>query len=183
MAKYNIISLILIDFVTIFFIINLFGRILRGSFRFKKIPSSKKSQVECFVSKRDDVILERSPRTVPSVEATRLVQNLALGRGPAVHRNGNVFRTLHHLPSVHAVHSLPNRITAERRVPTAQSVRTIQAAPASQTVNNLGAGLTAVRSFPSLHPVGGSPFFLRSSNLGTQLDLSQFRFVNAGQVI
>merc|ERR1712106_743368 len=122
-------------------------------------------------------------RTVPSVEATHLVQNLALGGGPTVHRNGNVFRTLHHLPSAHDVHSLPHDITAVRRVPTAQAVRTIQAAPASQAVNNLGAGLTAVRSLPSLQSVRRSPFFLRSSNLGTQLDLSQFRFVNAGQVI
>ena len=46
MAKYTIISLILIDFVPIFFIFNLFRRIFRGSFRFKKIPSSKKSQVD-----------------------------------------------------------------------------------------------------------------------------------------
>ena len=46
MAKYTIISLILIDFVPIFFIFNLFRRIFRRSFRFKKIPSSKKSQVD-----------------------------------------------------------------------------------------------------------------------------------------
>ena len=46
MAKYTIISLILIDFVPVFVIFNLFQRIFRGSFRFKKIPSSKKSQVD-----------------------------------------------------------------------------------------------------------------------------------------
>ena len=46
MAKNNIISLILIDFIPLFFIINLFQRICRGSFRFKKIPTSKKSQVD-----------------------------------------------------------------------------------------------------------------------------------------
>ena len=42
MAKYTIISLILTDFVPIFFIFNLFQRIFRGSFRLKKILSSKK---------------------------------------------------------------------------------------------------------------------------------------------
>ena len=36
----------MIDFVPIFFIFNLFQRNFRGSFRFKKIPSSKKSQVD-----------------------------------------------------------------------------------------------------------------------------------------
>ena len=41
MAKYTIISLILIDYLPIF---NFFWRILRGSFLFKKVPSSKKSQ-------------------------------------------------------------------------------------------------------------------------------------------
>ena len=46
MAKYTIISLILTDFVPIFFIFNLFRQNFRGSFRFKKIPSSKKSQVD-----------------------------------------------------------------------------------------------------------------------------------------
>ena len=46
MAKYTIISLILIDFVPIFFIFNLFRNFFRGSFRVKKIPSSKKSQVD-----------------------------------------------------------------------------------------------------------------------------------------
>ena len=46
MAKYTIILLLLIDFVPIFFIFNLFRRIFRGSYRFKKIPSSKKSQVD-----------------------------------------------------------------------------------------------------------------------------------------
>ena len=46
MAKYTIISLRLIDFVRIIFIFNLFQRICMGSFRFKKIPSSKKSQVD-----------------------------------------------------------------------------------------------------------------------------------------
>jgi len=46
MAKYTIISLILIDFVPIYFIFNLFQRIFKGSFYFKKIPNSKKSQVD-----------------------------------------------------------------------------------------------------------------------------------------
>ena len=46
MAKYTIISLILIDFVPIFFILNFFRRIFRWSFRLKKVPSSKKSQVD-----------------------------------------------------------------------------------------------------------------------------------------
>ena len=46
MAKYTFISLILIDFVPIFFIFNLFQKKFRRSFRFKKIPSSKKSQVD-----------------------------------------------------------------------------------------------------------------------------------------
>ena len=46
MAKYTIILLVLIDFVPIFFIFNLFRKNFRGSFRFKKIPSSKKSQVD-----------------------------------------------------------------------------------------------------------------------------------------
>ena len=41
MAKYTIISLILIDFVPIFFIFNLFRRIFRGSFRFKKSQVQK----------------------------------------------------------------------------------------------------------------------------------------------
>ena len=36
MAKYTIISLILTDFVPIFFIFNMFQRIVRGSFCFKK---------------------------------------------------------------------------------------------------------------------------------------------------
>ena len=53
MAKYTIISLILIDFVPIFVIFNLLQRICRGSFCFKGgggsnhfniVPSSKKSQ-------------------------------------------------------------------------------------------------------------------------------------------
>ena len=38
MAKYTIISLILTDFVPIFFIFNLFWKNCRGSFRFKKVP-------------------------------------------------------------------------------------------------------------------------------------------------
>ena len=46
MAKYTIISFIQIDFVPIFIIFNLFRRIFRGSFRFKKISSLKKSQVD-----------------------------------------------------------------------------------------------------------------------------------------
>ena len=58
MAKYTIISLILTDFVPIFFIFNLFRKFFRGSFRFKKVPRpklilggggqpiSKKSQVQ-----------------------------------------------------------------------------------------------------------------------------------------
>ena len=41
MAKYTIISLILIDFVPIFFIFNLFRRIFRGSFSFKKSQVQK----------------------------------------------------------------------------------------------------------------------------------------------
>ena len=41
MAKYTIISLILTDFVPIFFIFNLFRKTFRGSFRFKKVPSPK----------------------------------------------------------------------------------------------------------------------------------------------
>ena len=41
MAKYTIISLILTDFVPIFFIFNLFRKNFRGSFRFKKVPSPK----------------------------------------------------------------------------------------------------------------------------------------------
>ena len=41
MAKYTIISLILTDFVTIFFIFNLFQTKFRGSFRLNKIPSTK----------------------------------------------------------------------------------------------------------------------------------------------
>ena len=41
MAKYTIISLILIDFVPIFFIFNLFQRIFRGSFSFKKSQVKK----------------------------------------------------------------------------------------------------------------------------------------------
>ena len=39
MAKYTIISLILTDFVPIFFIFNLFRKNLGGLFRFKKVPS------------------------------------------------------------------------------------------------------------------------------------------------
>ena len=46
MAKFTIISFLLIDFVSILFIFNSFRRIFRESFRFKKIPSSKKSQVD-----------------------------------------------------------------------------------------------------------------------------------------
>ena len=46
MTKYTIISPILIDFLPTFFIFNLFRRIFRESFRFKKILSSKKSQVD-----------------------------------------------------------------------------------------------------------------------------------------
>ena len=46
MAKYTIISLILIDFVPINFIFNLFQTIFRGLFRFTKIPSSKKSKID-----------------------------------------------------------------------------------------------------------------------------------------
>ena len=41
MAKYTIISLILTDFVPIFFIFNLFRKFFRGSFRLKKVPSPK----------------------------------------------------------------------------------------------------------------------------------------------
>ena len=39
MAKHTHISLILIDFVQIIIIFNLFQTIFRGSFRFKKVPS------------------------------------------------------------------------------------------------------------------------------------------------
>ena len=41
MAKCTIISLLLVDFVPICFKFNLFWRIFRGSFRFKKVPSSR----------------------------------------------------------------------------------------------------------------------------------------------
>ena len=46
MAKYTIVSLILTDFVPIFFIFNLFQRIFRGrgSTHFNKVQSSKKFQ-------------------------------------------------------------------------------------------------------------------------------------------
>ena len=46
MAKYTMLSLILTDFVAIFFIFSLFWQIFRGSFHFKKVPSSKKSKVQ-----------------------------------------------------------------------------------------------------------------------------------------
>ena len=39
MAKYTIISLILTDFVPIFFIFNLFQQNFRGSFRYKRVPN------------------------------------------------------------------------------------------------------------------------------------------------
>ena len=41
MAKYTIISLILTDFVPIYFMFNFFQKNVRGSFRFKNIPSLK----------------------------------------------------------------------------------------------------------------------------------------------
>ena len=44
MAQYTIVSPILINFVSIFFIFNLFQRICRGSTHFKRVSSSKKSQ-------------------------------------------------------------------------------------------------------------------------------------------
>ena len=49
MAKYTIISLILTDFVPIFFIFNLF----RGSFRFKKVPNPELILGECSFKKVD----------------------------------------------------------------------------------------------------------------------------------
>ena len=51
MAKHTILSLILVDFVPIFFILNLFWRILRGSYPFKR-NSNLNRRVGLPISKR-----------------------------------------------------------------------------------------------------------------------------------
>ena len=78
----------------------------------------------------------------------------------------------------HAVHNLSPSVTA---------VRTLQGVPANlssvRTIQGVPQGLTAVRTVPGLQTIGGSPIFLRNSNIGTHLDLSQFQFVNTGRVL
>merc|ERR1712083_776689 len=102
-------------------------------------------------------------------------------------------RTVPTVQDVHAVHNLGNAVTAVRTVPTVQDVHAVhnlgsgvRTVPSIQTVHtgeHFVNGLTDLRTAPSLQTVQGFPFLLSNSNLGTPLDLSQFRFVNAGQVI
>merc|ERR1712083_527022 len=94
---------------------------------------------------------------------------------------------------VHAIHNLGNTVTAVRTVPTVQNVhavhnldsgvRTIATIHTNHAGEHFINGLNTVRTVPSLQSVQDFPFLLSNSNLGTSLDLSQFRFVNAGQVV
>merc|ERR1712117_718110 len=108
-------------------------------------------------------------RTIPTVQDVHAIHNL----GNAV----TALRTVPTTQDVHAVHNLGNAVTAVRTIPTSQDVH---------VAHNLGHsvnGVTAVRNFPTLQTVQGFPLILGNSNLGTGLDLSQFRFVNAGHVV
>ena len=83
MAKYTIISLILIDFVPIIFIFNLFQGIFRGSFRFKKKTKLKK--VPSRFQEGDQTIsiksqVQKSPKPVGSSPLWNNSQVLCLFR-------------------------------------------------------------------------------------------------------
>merc|ERR1712083_158095 len=121
-------------------------------------------------------------RTVPSVHD--------------VHNLGNTVTAVRTVPTVqdvHAVHNLGNTVTAVRTVPIVQDVHAghnlgfgVRTVPTIQTTHageHFVNGLNAVRTVPSLQSVQGFPFLLSNSNFGTPLDLSQFCFVNAGQVV
>jgi len=127
-------------------------------------------------------------RTIPTVQDVHAVHNL----GNAV----TAVRTVPTVQDVHAVHNIGNAVTAVRTVPTIQDVHAVhnlghavtalRAVPSVQSIDaghNLLNGVSAVRTVPTLQTVQGFPLILGNSNLGTQLDLSQFRFVNAGRVV
>merc|ERR1712083_337592 len=124
-------------------------------------------------------------RTVPTVQDVHAVHNL----GNTV----TAVRTVPTVQDVHDVHNLGNTISVVRTVPAVQDVHaghnlgyTVTAVATIHT-NHAGEhfinGLNTVRTVPSLQSVQDFPFLLSNSNLGTSLDLSQFRFVNAGQVV
>merc|ERR1712083_376958 len=132
--------------------------------------------------------------STPSVTAVRTdptVQDVH-----AVHNLGNTVTAVRTVPTVqdvHAVHNLGNSFTALRTVPAVQNVhavhnldsgvRTIATIHTNHAGEHFINGLNTVRTVPSLQSVQDFPFLLSNSNLGTSLDLSQFRFVNAGQVV
>jgi len=111
-------------------------------------------------------------RTVPNV------LNVAAVPSHDHNRPVTVVRTLPTVQLPHAVHNLSPRVTA---------FRTLQGVPANlssvRTIQGVPQGLTAVRTVPGLQTIGGSPIFLRNSNIGTHLDLSQFQFLNTGRVL
>merc|ERR1712083_47248 len=111
-------------------------------------------------------------RTVPNV------LNVAAVPSHDHNRPVTVVRTLPTVQLPHAVHNLSPRVTA---------LRTLQGVPANlssvRTIQGVPQGLTAVRTVPGLQTIGGSPIFLRNSNIGTHLDLSQFQFLNTGRVL
>merc|ERR1712083_900499 len=113
------------------------------------------------------------PNTDTTVRAVPTVQEIQ-----TLHSLGTVVRTLPTVQLPHAVHNLSPRVTA---------FRTLQGVPANlssvRTIQGVPQGLTAVRTVPGLQTIGGSPIFLRNSNIGTHLDLSQFQFLNTGRVL
>merc|ERR1712117_2005 len=155
-------------------------------------------------------LVDTAVRTAPGVQDVHTVENLgnavtAVRTVPtvhnvhAVHNLGNAVTAVRTVPTVqdvHAVHNLGNAVTAVRTIPTIQDVHAVhnlghavtalRAVPSVQSIDaghNLLNGVSAVRTVPTLQTVQGFPLILGNSNLGTQLDLSQFRFVNAGRVV
>merc|ERR1712083_591702 len=122
-------------------------------------------------------------RTVPTVQDVHAVHNL-----------GNTVTAVRTVPTVQDVHNLGNTVTAVRTVPTIPTqqdvhavhnlglgVRTVPTIQTNHAGEHFVNGLNTVRTAPSLQTIQGFPFLLSNSNFGTSLDLSQFRFVNAGQ--
>merc|ERR1712083_483611 len=132
--------------------------------------------------------------STPAITPVRTVQTVQDVH--AVHNLGNTVTAVRTVPTVqdvHAVHNLGNTVTALRTVPAVQNVhavhnldsgvRTIATIHTNHAGEHFINGLNTVRTVPSLQSVQDFPFLLSNSNLGTSLDLSQFRFVNAGQVV
>ena len=140
------------------------------------------------------------PNTVTAVKAVPAVQDIQ-----TLHSLGNSLTAVRTVPSVLNLSAVPHQdqvspITVVRTLPAVQlphavhnltprvtAVRTLQGVPADlssvRTIQGVPQGLTAVRTVPALQTIGGSPIFLRNSNIGTHLDLSQFQFLNTGRVL